>query len=398
MPLDPSIILGYKPPEIENPLNAIGKLMAVRNAQQEGELGALKMDEYRRTTDETRQLGDAYKESVGPDGTLNRSGLLTSLAKRGLGAKVPTIQKGFADQDKSMMEAEKLKLETGITKANLGAQILSSVKDQASYDAARQEALARGLDVSRMPPQFDPAFIQAKLQETLSFKDQLEQKWKEKEYTTPKADALLSAQTSTDNNRRSVAATRDNADATRAVAQATRDAASIQTGFSNEQSLRKEFEGLPEVKNYKQAFPAFAAIKDAVARNTTQSDINIVYGLAKLYDPTSVVREGEYATVANSPNIPEKVKGYAQYLAGGGKLSADTKAKILQEAQGRIGTYETEAKKAKGSYEGIAKKRGMDPAAVFADMGNLTQGGGPVDLGALPNGTTPKVVNFGDLH
>jgi hypothetical protein len=208
---------------------------------------------------------------------------------------------------------------------------------------------------------------------------------------TQSPDNAATNATSRANNQATVGASYAHAAATRDVAQATRDAANIQTGFTNEQNLRKEFEGLPEVKNYKQAFPAYAAIKDAAGRNSTQADINIVYGLAKLYDPNSVVREGEYATVANSPNIPEKVKGYAQYLAGGGKLSPGTKAAILTEAQGRIGTYETEARKAKGSYEGIARKRGMDPANVFADMGNMAPGAAPAPA---PAG---KVVNFGDL-
>ena len=97
--------------------------------------------------------------------------------------------------------------------------------------------------------------------------------------------------TQSPDNAASVNASLANASATREVANATRDAARIQTGFANEQGLRKEFEGLPEVKNYKQAYPAYAAVKDAAGRNTPQSDINLVYGIAKLYDPTSVVRD-----------------------------------------------------------------------------------------------------------
>lgn len=173
------------------------------------------------------------------------------------------------------------------------------------------------------------------------------------------------------NSVASVGASLANARATRDVAQATRDAANIQSGFQNETALRKEFEGLPEVKNYKQAFPAFAAVKDAVSRNTPQSDINIVYGIAKLYDPNSVVREGEYATVANSPSIPEKIKGYAQFLQGGGRLSLGTKEQLLQEAQGRLGTYKAEVDKALGSYEQIARRRNIDPGSVFQDMGDM---------------------------
>lgn len=133
----------------------------------------------------------------------------------------------------------------------------------------------------------------------------------------------------------------------------------------NSTGLRKEFENLPEVKNYKQALPSYKAIEDAVKRNTPQADINIVYGLAKLYDPNSVVREGEYATVANSPNIPERIKGYAQYINGGGKLSPVTKAQILAEAQGRIKSYEDQYASSRNDFERISQRSGADTQLVF---------------------------------
>jgi hypothetical protein len=206
--------------------------------------------------------------------------------------------------------------------------------------------------------------------------------------------------TQSPDNKATVGASLANAAAQRDMAQATRDAANIQTGFTNEQGLRKEFEGLPEVKTYKQAYPTYAAIKDAVGRNTTQSDINLVYGIAKLYDPNSVVREGEYATVANSPNIPERIKGYAQYLSGGGRLSPEIKKQIMDEATGRIGTFQAEAGKARKSYEGIAKQRGMNPASVFADMGDFVGGATPSPMGKTVKRTGTingkKVVEYSD--
>lgn len=170
----------------------------------------------------------------------------------------------------------------------------------------------------------------------------------------------------------------------------SRDANAISSGnklTEQETAMRKEFEGLPEVKSYKQAFPAYSGIVDAAKRSTPMADINMVYGLAKLYDPNSVVREGEYATVANSPTIPERVKGWAQYIGGGGKLTDQVKRQILAEAQGRIGSYEAEASKARDSFTGIVKRNGLNPDNVFASFGNLGAGGT----------SSPRVVDFGSL-
>lgn len=145
--------------------------------------------------------------------------------------------------------------------------------------------------------------------------------------------------------------------------------ASAANVIKTETEVRKEFNDLPEVKNYKAAVPSYKAVKDAAGRNTPQSDINLIYGIAKLYDPTSVVREGEYATIANSQAIPEWLKGQAQRLAGGGKLSAETKRQLLTEAEGRINSYQAEYDKAKSTYEGVVKGRGGDPAKVFTPVG-----------------------------
>lgn len=136
-----------------------------------------------------------------------------------------------------------------------------------------------------------------------------------------------------------------------------------------ETDIRKEFADLPEVKKYKMAIPAYAAIKDAASRDTAQSDINLIYGLAKVYDPDSVVREGEFSTIAKSQSIPDWLKGQAQYIAGGGRLTARTKSQILTEASGRIAALEKEYSAAKGVYEGVTKRRGGDVENVFTPVG-----------------------------
>lgn len=130
-------------------------------------------------------------------------------------------------------------------------------------------------------------------------------------------------------------------------------------------SLRKEFEGLPEVKDYKAAVPAYKSVVDAAKRNTPQADINLVYGIAKMYDPTSVVREGEYATIVNSANIPDKIKGYAQYLAGGGKFTPEVKAALVKEAEGRMNSFDEQYQKARADFETISQSSGAKPSLLF---------------------------------
>lgn len=413
MPINASIPLGVQPLQLpqQDPnqgLNALARMMQLRGMQDEQQVNSLKMQEMQRGVEDKNYLRNALSA---PDADPYKI-----MLGRGMLSEANAFRKNQVDSDKATAQAEKDRFDMARQRVDSWGQAMGYVRSNPTPENA-VAAVKHLVTLGVMPPAMaqqalagvtqDPQSISQwatqGFQAALSAKDQLPKydsrnlggstQMTATDPVTGRVNVVNSVQnTQSPDNRASVAAQMENASATREVAQATRDAATIQTGFKNEQELRKEFEGLPEVKNYKQAYPAFAAIKDAASRNTTQSDINIVYGLAKLYDPTSVVREGEYATVANSPNIPERVKGYAQYLQGGGKLSPETKNQILAEAQGRIGTYEAEARKAKGSFEQIAKTRGMNPGAVFADMGDLTAapagggggGGKPPTAGPKP--------------
>ena len=405
MPIDTSIAMGFKQPDFGSPVNNLAQMLQMQGLQQGNQLNKLKIDEYQQGVERSNALrGILSGDFAKPEDRQS------AMIKGGFLKEANDYAKGNADVAKSATEAKVKELEAANKRIDLAGSVFGYVRQNPTAEnafAALDHLGANGVYTPEQVSEYK-AKIQANPQAVanmadlafrgaLSAKEQLaklgdfnaggSQQFTSTDPVTGQVTktgsmAITESEnnkannaTSRANNAATVGATYANAAATREVAKSNVEAARIQTGFNNEQGLRKEFEGLPEVKNYKQAYPAFAAIKDATGRNTTQSDINIVYGLAKLYDPTSVVREGEYATVANSPNIPEKVKGYAQYLAGGGRLSPETKKQILAEAQGRIGTYEAEAKKAKTSYEGIAKKRGMEPSSVFAGMGDMVESG-----------------------
>lgn len=139
--------------------------------------------------------------------------------------------------------------------------------------------------------------------------------------------------------------------------------------------MRKEYEGLPEVKSYKQMVPVYRTMQDAAKRDTPMADINLVYGLAKLFDPTSVVREGEYATVAKSPAIPEWLKGQANHLLGGGKLTTETRRQMLAEAKSRMTMAEGELGRVRTQYDRIATDTGLDPSLIT--LQSFQTDGGP---------------------
>lgn len=92
-----------------NRLADLAQVMQVQGLQQQGELGQMKMDALRRETEQENALSSVYAESLGSDGKVDRNRLLTLLGQRNLGAKIPAIQKTFAEQDKAATDADQAK-------------------------------------------------------------------------------------------------------------------------------------------------------------------------------------------------------------------------------------------------------------------------------------------------
>jgi hypothetical protein len=112
MPIDPSIVMGLKPARVESPLNRMAQVLQVRGMQDDQALNALKADEVRRGIAETQAFNDAYKNAVGPDGTVDRNKLFNVLATGGMGSKIPGVQKQFTEADSAEATLKKTKFET----------------------------------------------------------------------------------------------------------------------------------------------------------------------------------------------------------------------------------------------------------------------------------------------
>ena len=83
------------------------------------------------------------------------------------------------------------------------------------------------------------------------------------------------------------------------------------------------------------------------------SDLNFVFGFAKILDPESVVREGEQIAVRSAASLPEWLQGEIARLNGGAALRPETRASILRQARSRVGQYQ---KAAKSTYERYARQ------------------------------------------
>ena len=182
--LDSSIILQARQPQIESPVNNLAKLLQVQGMLQQNQMGQMKMDEARTMGERRNRLAalrqgqyetpEALEDAVTRGGFLDEAGQLRKSRSDAMKAK--------ADMGKTGAETEKIQIANQREKLGLVGQLLNGVRDQATYDQARQIAQQNGLDVSNMPPQYDPSMVAQKLQQALTVEEQLAQVWKQKGY------------------------------------------------------------------------------------------------------------------------------------------------------------------------------------------------------------------------
>jgi hypothetical protein len=155
-------------------------------------------------------------------------------------------------------------------------------------------------------------------------------------------------------------------------------------GREEAQSIRREIQGLASFKNYEQALPIYGAMVEAAPRNTKAADLNLVYGLGKIMDPGSVVREGEMVMVKNTGSLPDWLVGSINSLNGGQALTPETRNAIMTEAFGRMQAYEGALGQETARYRDIVGRAGINPEDVLPRFSTVKPYEMPKKSGGAP--------------
>lgn len=147
-----------------------------------------------------------------------------------------------------------------------------------------------------------------------------------------------------------------------------------------ESNLRKEINALPEVKEANVALKAFDRIVQGGNTNSGPGDIAMIFSFMKMLDPTSVVRESEYATVENAAGVPERVRMLFNRALNGERLSADQRAQIIDAATNQVSVYTDTLNGVRQRYVPITQSYGYNTDRVVPSVPQTAQ---KPDLAAL---------------
>jgi hypothetical protein len=166
MALDPNIILGVKPAQFDlsqfSPMNAMTNIMKFKQYDQESELNALKMQEYKRARDEEEGLRNYLsggREMPAPD--LSSSETRTNLLRFG---KTGAAQaKALSEQDTAELTRKKTAFDLKVAQRKFGDDLKRSLSANPSDEniiAFGQDAVIQGL--------YTPEQVDATVQQLLA--------------------------------------------------------------------------------------------------------------------------------------------------------------------------------------------------------------------------------------
>lgn len=136
--------------------------------------------------------------------------------------------------------------------------------------------------------------------------------------------------------------------------------------FDTESKLRAEFsKGLGSFADVHDGYGRVIAATQERERNPTAvspaSDMSLVFGFMKMLDPTSVVREGEYATAKNAAGIPDQFRNAYNKAVDGEFLTPQQRQDFVNQSAALYGKARSNAEGVAERYRGLAGQYGVDP-------------------------------------
>ncbi len=111
-----------------------------------------------------------------------------------------------------------------------------------------------------------------------------------------------------------------------------------------------------------------ASYEGAQADDTGASDIAMVYSYMKMLDPTSVVRESEFATAQNAAGVPEQIRTMWNRLKSGDRLDPSVRDAFLDQATRQYQEQLNSYGQTRSMYQGFAGSNQLDPDQVAPDL------------------------------
>lgn len=133
---------------------------------------------------------------------------------------------------------------------------------------------------------------------------------------------------------------------------------------SDASALRKEFQATGQAKQFQEVQTAFSRVQTAATDSSPAGDIALIFSYMKMLDPSSTVREGEFATAQNSGSVPETIRAMYNKITSGERLTDVQRNDFVSQARNQYTSYAEGFKTTVDFYNKEAERLGLDPYSV----------------------------------
>jgi hypothetical protein len=129
-----------------------------------------------------------------------------------------------------------------------------------------------------------------------------------------------------------------------------------------------------QVKDFREVSRRYNAMVEAHKdKANPATDSTLIYGLAKIYDPTGAVQQGDIGTIKGKRSIPESVVGLAEKISRGGTLTPQERDNIISTAYSMVNSYSKSVQPDVDTYRTFSKSFGADPNQIRNPFENLAK-------------------------
>lgn len=131
-------------------------------------------------------------------------------------------------------------------------------------------------------------------------------------------------------------------------------------------------------------------VRQSITDPSPAGDMGLVYGYMKMLDPTSAVREAEYATAENARGVPASVRNVWNRLLNGQRLDEDQRKDFSTRAEKYFSQERSNQERRNQRFLARATNSGI-PAQVFSQFLLPLDPGGmaPAQATPVPSPATP---------
>lgn len=102
--------------------------------------------------------------------------------------------------------------------------------------------------------------------------------------------------------------------------------------FNREKDLSAQYVSTDPVKTYQTIRNGYEKIRSSAALDSGPGDISTIFAYMKMLDPTSVVREGEFATAENAGGVGGQIANLYNKVLSGERLTPELRKQFLASA------------------------------------------------------------------